>query len=557
MTTTDNAAPAVPEGLKLLPDGKTLIPSDWAILVQEWEPGYPEDIAVGPSHLMERLKKWLDAYFQQVIQRKAAPTAAPSDADVERLMTRWSEPERSAHGGAYSAHGEYLDVEAFIRDVWQEARAARMVDDARGFVSFGAGVYRIQQCTDASLVVTFRRSGEEGYGVGDRATEIDQTPIPAEDIIVKLQFQSVAALDGLEQHLREIRSEHFPGTASPEAVNEHRKGFIAGQRDVLDRVETDEHLAFQQWWKDEHGDRVATDNEWRAFRAGLRASAQPAASEREALTDAQATIKELEDEVAGLESKIEDLESVEWPDWANQVLKIVRSASGYDGFDDSDGVDIPGEVQELADEYSRTYAAMLKLREERDEARAALHSTGKPDGEVARALAIELRNRSLNGIKDADELTRSAMSRAAKLLEQYAAAPADAPVAEPVAYLYHDAPSLQALIENERNGFPVNSVLLSIKRQSQCRNETPLYTRPPAPAAGKDAELDEFLRQTRELCAQTIQNPGKPVTVPAAIRAEWLKLMRDEDSIFDRITHGELRKLGESIDAAIFPGAKP
>lgn len=83
---------------------------------------------------------------------------------------------------------------------------------ARGYVAFGAGVYRIQQCADASLVVSFRRPGEEHYAVGDRAAEFDPTPIPADEIIAHLRFLSAAALDGLEQQLRELRASHFPGT---------------------------------------------------------------------------------------------------------------------------------------------------------------------------------------------------------------------------------------------------------------------------------------------------------------------------------------------------------
>ena len=91
------------------------------------------------------------------------------------------------------------------------------VEKARGFVAFGAGAYRIQQTQEPGLVVTFRRDGEQAYAVGDRAGEVDQAPIPAEDIIVRLQFTSAEGLDSLEAHLREIRAEHWAKSAQPPA----------------------------------------------------------------------------------------------------------------------------------------------------------------------------------------------------------------------------------------------------------------------------------------------------------------------------------------------------
>lgn len=93
------------------------------------------------------------------------------------------------------------------------ASAVCSVAEARGFVAFGAGVYRIQETQEPGLVVTFRRDGEQHYGVGDLAPEVDTTPIQADDIIVRLQFTSVAGLDSLERHLRSIRVQHWPETA--------------------------------------------------------------------------------------------------------------------------------------------------------------------------------------------------------------------------------------------------------------------------------------------------------------------------------------------------------
>ena len=47
---------------------------------------------------------------------------------------------------------------------------------------------------------------------------------------------------------------------------------------------------------------------------------------------------------------------------------------------------------------------------------------------------------------------------------------------EPTAYLYHDAPTLEDYIANERAGIPINSACIGVKRIPHCRNETPLYT---------------------------------------------------------------------------------
>lgn len=54
------------------------IPAGWVPLTLEWEPGYPEDVAFGPQRMMDRLKKWLDKYFANVVaERNAAPSVAP------------------------------------------------------------------------------------------------------------------------------------------------------------------------------------------------------------------------------------------------------------------------------------------------------------------------------------------------------------------------------------------------------------------------------------------------------------------------------------------------
>ncbi len=66
-----------PGELKLLEDGKTYIPADWTWCRIEFEPGYPEDVAFGPPHLMNRLKKWLDKHFAALSQRPDSDDNAP------------------------------------------------------------------------------------------------------------------------------------------------------------------------------------------------------------------------------------------------------------------------------------------------------------------------------------------------------------------------------------------------------------------------------------------------------------------------------------------------
>lgn len=62
------------------------IPAGWVPLTLEWEPGYPEDVAFGPQRMMDRLKKWLDKYFANVVaERNAAPSVAPEPPTREAL----------------------------------------------------------------------------------------------------------------------------------------------------------------------------------------------------------------------------------------------------------------------------------------------------------------------------------------------------------------------------------------------------------------------------------------------------------------------------------------
>lgn len=68
-----------------------------------------------------------------------------------------------------------------------------------------------------------------------------------------------------------------------------------------------------------------------------------------------------------------------------------------------------------------------------------------------------------------------------------------APSAEPVAWLYHDATSLDALLAAEQACSSVHSVVVSLRRQPYYCNETPLYLATPAqpPAAQLDPNSDD------------------------------------------------------------------
>lgn len=60
---------------------------------------------------------------------------------------------------------------------------------------------------------------------------------------------------------------------------------------------------------------------------------------------------------------------------------------------------------------------------------------------------------------------------------------------EPVAWLYHDAPSLDIFLRNKSDAHLIYSIGLSLARKPNCRNETALYAAPPdADAIRKENE---------------------------------------------------------------------
>ncbi len=57
--------------------------------------------------------------------------------------------------------------------------------------------------------------------------------------------------------------------------------------------------------------------------------------------------QELEETCSDLETERDDAEHQPWPEWAEAILQMIRKRSGYDGFDDAEGVDLPEELREL------------------------------------------------------------------------------------------------------------------------------------------------------------------------------------------------------------------
>lgn len=78
------------------------------------------------------------------------------------------------------------------------------------------------------------------------------------------------------------------------------------------------------------------------FDAMLSASPYPTAWD-----DVRKYVEWLEEEVGRLEDENSELRYEPWPEWARAVLKVIRSHTGYDGYDDAtDGVDMPLELSE-------------------------------------------------------------------------------------------------------------------------------------------------------------------------------------------------------------------
>jgi hypothetical protein len=144
---------------------------------------------------------------------------------------------------------------------------------------------------------------------------------------------------------------------------------------ALDMARTESH---------KQGDRAL----WMAFAEALRrqwscmpriatppaaATSTPCASgEADEIAKLRAQVEELQAEVDDL--NVNDERDV-WPDWASAILKTVREYSGYDGYDDQDGIDLPAEVSECLAELN---AIAERANKARDEALAATQAPAVP-----------------------------------------------------------------------------------------------------------------------------------------------------------------------------------
>ena len=91
-----------------------VMPEGWIPLTIEHEPGYPEDVAFGPKRMMDRLKKWLDRYFE--MRLNAAPVqqvSVPASAFASRAITHYEAALLAAFPSGSS--GEVFNQ-------WNEAR---------------------------------------------------------------------------------------------------------------------------------------------------------------------------------------------------------------------------------------------------------------------------------------------------------------------------------------------------------------------------------------------------------------------------------------------------
>lgn len=102
-------------------------------------------------------------------------------------------------------------------------------------------------------------------------------------------------------------------------------------------------------------------------------------------------IHDLETELDAKDSELLDALSEPWPEWAKQVLKMTRELSGYDGYDDSDGIDIAEEVKEA---YGELTSQIERLR-------GALASSGQ--GTPAAPAQPRETQAQAGGVREADD----------------------------------------------------------------------------------------------------------------------------------------------------------
>ena len=95
-----------------------------------------------------------------------------------------------------------------------------------------------------------------------------------------------------------------------------------------------------------------------------------------------AEVERLTAEADDHEVELDEAARGPWAVWSLAIMKSVRERSGYDGFDDQDGVDLPAEVEEAFLELERL---IERRTAERDQLRAQLEA----QGEAVAKLSVE------------------------------------------------------------------------------------------------------------------------------------------------------------------------
>lgn len=112
----------------------------------------------------------------------------------------------------------------------------------------------------------------------------------------------------------------------------------------------------------------------------------------------RAELATLKAERERLVSDLEEARHQPWPEWATAVLKVIRSRSGNDGYDDAlDGVDLPNELEEtmavLEEQAEKSYQEARVDRETEQHKSIAEHYRKQADEYRPQALKYRERLR--------------------------------------------------------------------------------------------------------------------------------------------------------------------
>lgn len=134
-------------------------------------------------------------------------------------------------------------------------------------------------------------------------------------------------------------------------------------------------------------------------------------SQEAASVELRAENERVKGEALHLEAQVEELRNEPWPQWVTDCLKLIRDESGYDGYDDEDGVDLPEElselINELRDQADKNVAEARASRKLDEAERTAEHYREQAKGyrdETAgiRAALVEARGALGNLLADID-----------------------------------------------------------------------------------------------------------------------------------------------------------